>query len=143
MHSYIISPTYFFPRRFQCQLNIRRNILSLMIAFAAPLVVYIEPQTEVVSYGQPAHLNCTHSTQSEDTLITWLHNGHEIITKDPSHFQVARIGRHSMLAIEKVHTAQQGMYQCMVKNNEHKQSQGTAQVLLTGKYMFFDIIYSR
>ncbi|KAG1651913.1 Down syndrome cell adhesion molecule-like protein Dscam2 [Nymphon striatum] len=45
-------------------------------------------------------------------------------------FAIRRQGRHSTLQIKSVHSEQEGMYQCMVKNNENIVAQGTAQLLL-------------
>lgn len=99
--------------------------LWMLLTFADPLSATIDPQQQKVDSNQSAIFNCTvlgHPIKS----VFWMKDGFKI-----SPNQKVRITDQSVLTIHAVNKKDQGMYQCVVKNEETS-SQGTAQLLLGG-----------
>lgn len=108
--------------------NLRRVLflcLKIPFSFADPLSATIDPQQQKVDSNQSAIFNCTvlgHPIKS----VFWMKDGFKI-----SPNQKVKITDQSVLTIHAVNKKDQGMYQCVVKNEETS-SQGTAQLLLGG-----------
>lgn len=95
-----------------------------------PLSATIDPQQQKVDSNQSAIFNCTvlgHPIKS----VFWMKDGFKI-----SPNQKVRITDQSVLTIHAVNKKDQGMYQCVVKNEETS-SQGTAQLLLGAAHPTF------
>ena len=94
-----------------------------------PLSATIDPQQQKVDSNQSAIFNCTvlgHPIKS----VFWMKDGFKLSTN-----QKITIIDQSVLTIHAVNKKDQGMYQCVVKNEETS-SQGTAQLLLGGTCSF-------
>ncbi|XP_062570430.1 cell adhesion molecule DSCAM-like isoform X2 [Saccostrea cucullata] len=95
-----------------------------------PLSATIDPQQQKVDSNQSAVFNCTvlgHPIKS----VFWLKDGFKILPN-----QKFSIKDQSVLTIHSVNKKDQGMYQCVVKNEETS-SQGTAQLLLGAAHPTF------
>jgi len=83
----------------------------------------------MVDSGQTALFNCTVSGHPI-TSVVWFKNGALLNTRD----ERITVQSDTVLEITDIHRQDQGMYQCIV-SNEETSSQGTSQLLLGGKYV--------
>ncbi|OWF38939.1 Down syndrome cell adhesion molecule [Mizuhopecten yessoensis] len=96
----------------------------------SPLITYIDPPTQMIDSGQTAVFNCTVSGYPI-TSITWYKNGELLVADDRISIQ-----SDTVLEIVDISRQDQGMYQCIVTNDEAS-SQGTSQLLLGSAHPSF------
>ena len=97
----------------------------LPYSFSAPLAAVIDPVTQMIDSGQSAVFNCS-ATGHPIKSVMWLKNGLPLAGDSRMEIQ-----SETILEISNINKKDQGMYQCIVKNDESS-AQGTSQLLLGG-----------
>lgn len=100
-----------------------------MFYYSAPLSVLIDPAEQVIDAGQTARFNCTTYGHPISTFA-WFKNGRPVVEN-----KRVVIQPDSLLVVNEVGRADQGMYQCFV-GNDHDSAQGAGQLSLGGEIFF-------
>ncbi|KAK3107290.1 hypothetical protein FSP39_011199 [Pinctada imbricata] len=100
------------------------------LIITSPLSAVIDPTTQMIDSGQSAVFNCSASGHPIKT-ITWLKNG--IPLAGDRRFDIQS---ETLLEISDINKKDQGMYQCIVKNDESS-AQGTSQLVLGAAHPTF------
>lgn len=94
---------------------------------SAPLLLYIEPQKQLVDMGNSATFQCNVAGLPVKR-IRWYHDGEPVIYD----LRVTLDKNDTILVIQKVLRSDAGMYQCMVANDDDR-AQASAQLTVSGK----------
>ena len=94
----------------------------------AHLTAHIQPQQQTIDVGRPAKFNCSYAGHPVNG-IAWIKDGNPLFEDGVRIKLTSRV----LLTIVSVQREDSGMYQCFVYNDVES-AQGTAQLLLGGKF---------
>jgi len=105
--------------------------LQTEVVVRSPLSVSIHPEKLTVDLGKNAEFTCTASGEPLPSSIVWLKDG--TILRTGSSAGRVRFLSQNRIIISGVVREDQGIYQCVVKN-DYETGQQAAQLRLGGKF---------